>query len=68
MNLLDTVIEKASTTASATVDRFAPEIQMVKSKISANVPIHLQIRGAHLFQKLKMRVLMYQRYRSKTLT
>jgi cytochrome P450 len=57
MTLLNTVINKASSTASSTLHRFAPEIDRVKAKISAKVPIHLQIRGAHLFQKIKMRVI-----------
>jgi cytochrome P450 len=53
MNLLDTVIDKAS----PLVDRFAPEIEMVKTKVSAKVPAHLLIRSIHLFQKVKTRVL-----------
>jgi cytochrome P450 len=57
MTLLNTVINKASSTASLTMHRYAPEIDRVKAKISAKVPIHLQIRGAHLFQKIKMRVI-----------
>lgn len=57
MSFLDTVIEKASSTASTTMHRFSPEIDIVKAKISAKVPIHLQIRGVHLFQKIKMRVI-----------